>query len=134
MKKGCTIAAIVIAVLIIFCGVGAYIFQQKIGNSGLILRIEDAIAEYQKHNPGDQVETSNEAWAAALIADDSGVSSAAFLKILVKSGGGKLLDTYQNPLVFNANEDGSISVVSMGKDGKLGTADDESRLELPNES
>ncbi len=123
MKKGCIIAAVVIAVLIVVCGVVGYIFQQKVGNSPMVAQIETAVAEYQQKHPDAQVETSNEAWAAALTAEDAGISNAMLINFAARSG--QFIDSYKNPLEFTKGADGKISVVSLGKDGKLGTDDDE---------
>ncbi len=126
MKKGCIVASTVIAVLIVLCGIGGYIWQHRVGNAPLIKQVETWVAIYQKNNPDEQVETSNEAWAKALTSDGSGIPNPALVKMVITRGGGKFVDSYGHPLEFNANENGTISVIGAGKDGKLGTDDDES--------
>ena len=126
MKKGCIIAAIVVAVLaIIGIGVGVYFVKTKgmdFANSGAIFAVEMSIAEYQKANPEAQVAPTNEAWAKALegfkIPGGAGNELDQFVK------GGKILDIYQNEMGISQAADGSIKVTSAGPDGILGNEDD----------
>lgn len=130
MKKGCIVASIVIAVLIVLCGVGGYIWQMRVGNGPLILQVEEWVAVYQQNNPDEQVENSNEAWAKALTSEGSGIPNVALVKVVISSGNGKFVDSYGHALEFRGNEDGSVSVIGAGKDGKLGTEDDESSADV----
>lgn len=122
-KKGCLIAAVVVLVLAAV-GIGGCVFFTakfgiQMGLAGAAFAIEMEIAEFQRQNPEAQVPPTNEAWAEALQGfSGSGSDISAFLQ------GGKIVDIFQNEMGIEQAEDGTIRVISPGKDGVLGTKDD----------
>jgi hypothetical protein len=132
-NKGCLIAAIVGVVLLVLCGGGIYLVGKKampFAGSAILFQLETDIAKYRELHPDKTIEPTNEAWAAALAATDSGVDGQPQWAQMAATTGGKLIDLHQNPLRIIPNPDGTISVRSNGKDGLPDTADDETSQQI----
>jgi len=132
-NQGCLIAAIVGFVLVVLCGGGVYFLGKKampFAGSAILFQLETDIANYRVLHPDKVVEATNEAWAAALAAPDSGVDGQPQWAQMVATTGGRLVDLHQNPLRFITNPDGTISVKSNGKDGLPDTEDDETSAQI----
>ena len=125
MNKGCLIAAGIFAVLaVLCCGGGYFVFNQYAGPI-MLAQMEADIASYRKAHPDATVEPSNEAWSAILADPANGAKGQAQWQQLVTAGKGKLIDLHRNPVRIEPQPDGTIFVISNGKDGLPNTADDE---------
>ena len=126
MKKGCVIAAVVVLVLGAI-GIGGCVFfgvkyGSKMADAGVAIALETAIAEYRSQNPDAQIEPTNEAWAKALEGFQLPGGGANDLAQFIKNG--KLVDITQKEVKIDQAPDGSIRVITSGKDGVFGTEDD----------
>lgn len=126
MNKGCLISAgVFLGLLVLCCGGGSFFLYQNIG-PGLLVAIQLDVDEYRKKHPEISVAPTNEAWTTALTDRTNGLPNQKNWESLAQLGKGRLIDIpYRNPLRFVPRPDGSVMVVSNGKDGKPDTADDE---------
>jgi len=127
MNKGCVIAAVVVGVIVVVCAGVTIYFSTKFVNPSVLVVFETGIDSYQQKHPDANIELTNEAWVTALTAPDSGVEPdiAKAIKQTADANGGKFADIYQTPVNLAKREDGTIQVLSAGKDKTFGTADDE---------
>jgi len=126
MNKGCVIAAVVVFVLGVI-GIGGCVFLgakygAQMGNATIAFGIETAIAAYQQENPDAKIEPTNEAWAKALEGFKMPGGGSNDLSQFIKNG--KIVDIMQKEVKIEQGPDGSIRVISSGKDGTFGTEDD----------
>ena len=105
----------------------------KHGESLTIVGFEAAIADYRSKNPDAEVELSNEAWVEAILAPDSNVNPqfSNSVRQISELGEGKYVDQHQNAVKLIKDENGTIRVISAGKDGAFDTEDDVSTDDLP---
>lgn len=83
------------------------------------------VDEFRKKNPTAVVEPTNEAWTKVLTDPANALQNQNAWLQLAQLGKGQVIDLpYQKPLRFVPQPDGSVMVVSNGKDGLPDTADD----------
>jgi len=127
VNKGCLIAGGAALLLVVLCcGGGGFIVYQN-GGPAILIAVQTDVDEFRKKHPDITVEPTNEAWTKALTDPENGLENQQAWVEIVQAGGGKLFDLpYMKPLRFVPQPDGSVLVVSNGKDGLPDTADDES--------
>ena len=125
MNKGCLIAGGIFAVLALACCGGGFVFYTQYVGPLMLAQMEADIAHYRTAHPDAKVEPVNESWAAILADPANGAKAQAQWQQLVTAGKGKLIDLHGNPVRIEAQADGTIHVISNGKDGAPGTPDDE---------
>lgn len=127
MNKGCVIAAVVVGLIVVVCAGFTIFISMNFMNPSILVVFETGIDSYKAKHPEANVELTNKAWVAAITAADSGVDPKIVdaVKQTADANGGEFADIYQTPVQLKAREDGSIQVISAGKDKTFGTADDE---------
>lgn len=126
-KKGCIIALIVFAVLVLAGSiVGFTVFlpkAQKLGTASIIFVVETAINQYSEAT-GAFPTGSHEEIVEMLSGknpDGKNYFEDGFEKAVVN---GKIIDAWNRPLQIEAQADGTIKVLSAGGNGEFGDDDD----------
>ena len=117
MNKGCLIAGGIAATLAVLCCGGAIIFGPQYLGPLILMQMESDIAQFRHTHPEVTVEPTNEAWAKILADPANGAQAQASWKQLVDASDGKLTDLHHNPVRIEPQADGTIRVISNGKDG-----------------
>ncbi len=129
VNKGCAIAGgATLVLLILCCGGGGFMIYQNLGPA-ILIAVQTDVDDFRKRHPEVAVEPTNEAWTKALTNPENGLENQQAWVQLAQAGQGELVDIpYLNPLRFVPQPDGSVLVVSNGKDGLPDTEDDESSV------
>lgn len=125
MNKGCLIAGgAALVLLLLCCGGGGFFIYQSVGPA-ILVALQDDVDAYLKAHPDASVEPTNEAWTKVLTSTESGLANTQAWQQLAQAGNGQIVDIpHFNPVRFVPQPDGSVLVVSSGKDGLPDTEDD----------
>ncbi|MEM0970830.1 MAG: hypothetical protein AAF191_02990 [Verrucomicrobiota bacterium] len=131
MSKGCLIALVVGLVLVLACCGGGLFFSFQYNTSQTLAFLEQGIEDYQDLYPEREVELTNEAWYAALTADDCEIPNQTTIAMIGQLGEmlseveGQFVDIYKTPIKLEIDELGLVRAYSAGRDREFGTDDDE---------
>lgn len=139
MKKAYILAALICLILAV--AVTGFFSSRlnkdnPLADSSYLFAIEESAGFYLKDNPGAKVVT-NEEWVRALRHTDydkfdvQGGPSTLELDEIVNDSG-KFITPSRQDITFQMNEDGSLTVTSVGADGEAGTSDDVSSADFRN--